>query len=307
MDDYIDIVLENMYIFVVTKKGGMPVWMQTGYVIPDEDPIPSGDLTVLCCGHYRLQNAPRFHTARPNGRPDWQLLYVAAGRGRFLVAGEHRWVGAGQAVLYRPHEPQDYTYYAADNPEVYWVHFAGDRAEELLVRYGLTDPLLTVGEHSDYHRLPERIIQVIQQQPPHSEDQTALLLLEWLIALRQGQQALTHRPRHTLVEQAVADFQTRYAQPFSLTEYARSLPMEPGWFSRLFRRQMGLSPQAYLMELRLTRAAQLLRATDCPVGEVARLVGYEDPLYFSRLFTRRFGVSPRSYRRADVDFSASSQ
>lgn len=273
------------------------MWMQTGYLVPDEAPIPDGQLVVLSCGHYRLQNTPRFRTARPHGREDWQLLYIAAGRGRFLIRGQYRWVSAGQAVLYRPHEPQDYTYYAVDKPEIYWVHFAGERAEELTRRYGLTEPLLTVGELPEYRQLPQLIIRDIQQQRPHSEDATALLLLQWFIALHRGRAEAGRSPRNALIRQAIADFQTLYARPFSLTDYARSLPMEAGWFSRLFRRETGLSPQAYLMELRLTRSAELLRSTDCPIGEVARLVGYEDPLYFSRLFTRRFGVSPRGYRK----------
>lgn len=283
------------------------MWMQTGYRVPDEAPIPPGEVTVLSCGHYRLQQASRFRTARLQGRPDWQLLYLAAGRGRFLLQGDYRWVTAGQAVLYRPGEPQDYTYYAADSPEVYWIHFAGERVEELLTRYGLTDSLLTVGDRPAFRQLPEQIIRDIQQQAPHGEDMTALWLVQWLIALQRGRTEGTHPAGNSLIRQAVADFHARFAQPFSVADYARSLHMEPGWFSRLFRRYTGLSPQPYLIELRMTHAARLLRSTDCPVGEVARLVGYEDPLYFSRLFTCRFGLSPRAYRKENVDFSTSSQ
>ncbi|MBQ9859228.1 MAG: helix-turn-helix transcriptional regulator [Clostridia bacterium] len=274
------------------------MWMDAGYRIPEDASLPCGDLSVLFCGHYRLQQAPRFRTTRPNGREDWQLLYVATGQVRFLIHGEYRWVTAGQAVLYRPHEPQDYIYHIADKPEVYWVHFCGDQAETMLNRYGLTDALMTVGDNPDLRRLPEQIIRDIQQCRPHCEDMTALLLMQWFIALQRGRNETAHTPCNALVRQALVDFQRLYANPFSLTAYARSLPMEPGWFSRLFRRETGSSPQAYLTNLRLTRAAHLLRSTDCPVGEVARLVGYEDPLYFSRLFARHFGVSPRHYRKS---------
>ena len=49
--------------------------------------------------------------------------------------------------------------------------------------------------------------------------------------------------------------------------------------------------------IKMREAAARLSATVLPVGEVAALVGYEDPNYFSRLFAREFGMPPREYRR----------
>ena len=69
------------------------------------------------------------------------------------------------------------------------------------------------------------------------------------------------------------------------------------WFIRCFRTQMGITPQQYLTEIRLSRAKELLAASEYPVGEVAAMVGYGNPLYFSRIFRQRVGVSPLVYRR----------
>jgi AraC family transcriptional regulator of arabinose operon len=48
--------------------------------------------------------------------------------------------------------------------------------------------------------------------------------------------------------------------------------------------------------LRMTRARGLLDRTTLTIAEIARAVGYDDPLYFSRHFRDRHGVSPREYR-----------
>ena len=59
-------------------------------------------------------------------------------------------------------------------------------------------------------------------------------------------------------------------------------------------------PLAYLEELRMQYAAQLLRTTALRVNEIACSVGYLDALYFSRAFSRRMGLSPTAYRAAGL-------
>ncbi|MBQ8683395.1 MAG: AraC family transcriptional regulator [Clostridia bacterium] len=279
------------------------MYMDAGYQVADDAPIPPGALTVLSAGHYRLLTATRFRTARMNGRPDFQLLYIAAGRARFWL--EHRWVwvAAGQLVLYRPGEQQEYTYYLADRPEVYWVHFAGDEAAALLEAWGQTAPLTAVGTSPEYARLFGELICELQHDRLYAGEMSALLLRQLVVAFSRGRQGAETARRSPLVEQAVADFHAGYASPLCLSAYARERGVELCWFSRLFRRQMGMSPQQYLIQLRLSRAKELLCSTDCPVEEVARLVGYDNPLYFSRLFSRRVGMPPREYRKSCVDFS----
>ena len=57
-----------------------------------------------------------------------------------------------------------------------------------------------------------------------------------------------------------------------------------------------MSPIEFVIRQRLERAQYLLRNQNLAVGEVGRLVGYEDIFQFSKLFKKRFGESPRSMR-----------
>lgn len=65
---------------------------------------------------------------------------------------------------------------------------------------------------------------------------------------------------------------------------------------RLFRTATGTTPIEYLLEVRLRRAAELLRRTGLPVGEVAARCGFHDSNYFSKRFRALYGVSPRTFR-----------
>ena len=67
--------------------------------------------------------------------------------------------------------------------------------------------------------------------------------------------------------------------------------------SRLFRNTLNITPIAYLIRLRLTKAAEELISSSAPVSEIAARYGFQDSNYFSKMFSRQFGASPRKYRR----------
>ena len=115
-----------------------------------DDSMP---LIVGSCGHYRFHGEDVFHTRRPEGRQDYQLLYIASGRAYFTVCGEEKLLQAGNMVIYRPGESQDYVYYGEDLPEIYWVHFTGSRVQEILESYGIYKPMFASGTAVVYGQL----------------------------------------------------------------------------------------------------------------------------------------------------------
>jgi AraC-like DNA-binding protein len=90
---------------------------------------------------------------------------------------------------------------------------------------------------------------------------------------------------------------TMYRSPMSTHQIAAAAGCSTKTAERMFRRYTGQSPQEVLRTVRMNNAARLLRGNNLRVSEVARRVGYHDPLYFSRVFSATFGVTPREYGR----------
>jgi AraC-like DNA-binding protein len=67
---------------------------------------------------------------------------------------------------------------------------------------------------------------------------------------------------------------------------------------RVFRSAYGIPPLRYLHSIHIGRAKLLLRDTDLKVSEIARRLGFDDPLYFSQLFRKLTGISPSDYARS---------
>ena len=82
-----------------------------------------------------------------------------------------------------------------------------------------------------------------------------------------------------------------------MDDYAESLHISTNWFIRNFKQYMKISPAQYILSLRMVNAQSLLENTEYNIGEIAEIVGYDNPLYFSRVFKKEYGVSPAQYRK----------
>lgn len=96
---------------------------------------------------------------------------------------------------------------------------------------------------------------------------------------------------------AISHLEANPQEPVDLDQLARIAQMSKRSFNRSFQAAMGNSPIAYVIQLRVNRAASLLRRTRLNITEIAFEVGFSDSNYFARQFHKLFGVTPRQYRQ----------
>ncbi|MGU9981077.1 AraC family ligand binding domain-containing protein [Phreatobacter sp. HK31-P] len=99
------------------------------------------------------------------------------------------------------------------------------------------------------------------------------------------------------VRRVRAMIEARYADDLSLTELAGEAGYSTHHLIRTFRRDVGITPHAYLIDVRVRRAQERLRAGWAP-ARVAADVGFADQAHLTRAFRARIGVPPATYRRA---------
>lgn len=115
--------------------------------------------------------------------------------------------------------------------------------------------------------------------------------------------AARKQPRKEILA-AITLLHSNMSHPWRIDELAREVAVSASHLTRLFRSDVGLSPAAFLRQLRADQMAELLATINITVSEAGAAVGWSDATLATRLFKRRFGVSPSTYavahRRADT-------
>ena len=83
---------------------------------------------------------------------------------------------------------------------------------------------------------------------------------------------------------------------FSLNWLAEEMKLNPNYLSTRFKKETGVGFVRYGNQLRGWRAQQLLRDMRYRAGEVAGMVGFDNPQYFTRIFKEMTGIVPSEYR-----------
>ena len=105
------------------------------------------------------------------------------------------------------------------------------------------------------------------------------------------------------VRRAMALLRERVAEALTLDELAAHAGIDKYRLCRAFRTEVGLPPHAWLAELRIVRAKELLRAGTA-LRDIAPLVGFYDQSRLTKHFRRVVGTTPSRWRRGIEDPNA---
>ena len=222
-----------------------------------------------------------------------------------MVDGVSYPLSAGQAVAISPWQTHFYRPVDATHPPLYirpaWFHAASRRAQSSLrfgqVRVEVTDFLA-------------RVVYAVAQAMPDPDCEDPLIEDRICdvtqVAFDQSWQWTASGPAFTgpsmpkrdyRIRNALRLLQDRLGDALALDQVAREVgPSRPHFF-KLFRAQVGVTPNIYLNALRMERAIERLAGTQNAVSTIGLDLGFSSQASFSRFFIANGVVAPSDYRR----------
>ena len=237
---------------------------------------------------------------KPLVRRDYYLQYMWEGS-LYGKAGERDFVlHPGQLLLYPP--GTTYTYHNQNEKIVYlYIHFTGNDAERLVEECAL--PLCTPVNIGIDEKLADAIKELMQEfvvRDPYFEVACRSKLQRILVSFRRKADRFHPTPEISAAKTITSTLlyiQQHFAEPLTVSLLAEQAHLSAGRYRFLVKKLTGMTPTAYVSQVRVRRAAELLSQTDWPLKTIASAVGISDPLYFSRLFKQETGLSPTAFRK----------
>lgn len=154
---------------------------------------------------------------------------------------------------------------------------------------------LQVTDHSGRSR---RIIYWMHElfPPTHAGERHMLNVLLDALLFEVDQLAQSREQR--MIAQTKAYVQHHMAEPFALDELAGAIGLSKYHFCREFKKATGLTPMAFVRQVRIEAARSLLLSTSLTLRSIAEQVGFSDEFQLSRVFRRVTGIPPSQVRSA---------
>jgi AraC-like DNA-binding protein len=100
-----------------------------------------------------------------------------------------------------------------------------------------------------------------------------------------------------VIGDAITSIHTNPAHPWTIERLADKSNLSRSAFAERFVRRVGTPPAAYIAQVRLESAADLLQYTTESISTIASEIGYDSEAAFSRAFSKRYGMPPSRWRR----------
>lgn len=246
--------------------------------------------------------ARRAHTSSRSGLQSFLFFSVTSGSGTLVYNEKSYKLESGDCVFIDCRNPYSHTTDPHNLWKLKWIHFYGPNVPSIYYKYkerggrptfqskdqekieSVWKEIMSVAGSADYMRdmkinssLAELLV-LVMSESWHPEDQ------------------ITAKKKASVAD--VKEYlDSHYQTKITLDSLADQFYINKYYLTKVFKEQYGQSITNYLLNLRITKAKQLLRFSEKSVEEIGMEVGLGAPHYFSHTFKSVEGVPPSVYRK----------
>lgn len=268
--------------------------------------FPNENFVDLSLYQFGWERCAPSHAFGPAARNHYLFHYIISGTGTLMAddtAGHTQTyaIRSGQGFMIFPNQIN--TYIAdRDHPwEYVWIEFDGLRAKEVIEIAGLSPdaPVYHARSHDLRETMKTEMLYIAQNgdMPPfHLIGHLYLFLDAMTRSASSMRLSKGGRLRDFYIHEALTFIEQNFQNDISVEDIADNCGLNRSYFGKIFKEALGRTPQEFLLNYRMTKAAELLKLTRLSIGDISNAIGYDNQLHFSRAFKNIYGISPREWR-----------
>ena len=245
----------------------------------------------IAIGHYYCNTD---YNVQRESYDSFLVLYLKSGTMTVFIRDNKFFLKAGDCIIidcYKYHR-----YLANNRLELLWFHFDGNSARafyDMLAERGRL--FVTIDNGMELSFLFQKMFMMFEQKNEVSE----LLLSKYItdiLTLIGRHPLLPGETDKTLLEDTLSYIYNHIKEPLPLEELASRCSLSPYYFTRVFKKETGYTPHAFIIQTRINQAKYYLRSTNASINAIASQTGFYNASNFCTSFKKVTGTTPQNYR-----------
>ena len=237
-------------------------------------------------------------TSRPHSHYFTEIFYIKNGTGHIQIENEIIPVFANSLVLIGAHV-QHTEYSDPSDPLDYYV--IGVEGLKINTNHATEYSIINSFNHSSIRQCFDNILHEMHHKQEGYEEicQHHLAILILLICRKDhvSYELVDPQSSNRECHKVKRYIETHYSDKITLDSLSTVCNLTKYYLSHKFTNLYGRSPIAYLTEIRINAAKDLLKTTNYNMEEISNAVGFSSASYFSQSFQKACQMSPQEYRK----------
>ena len=236
---------------------------------------------------------------------EYQIVYISSGKGVLEVKNaEPIMIEAGTIFILFPHTWHRFKPLMETGWEEFWVGFSGHYVEYLMRQdcFNPENPVLKVGFDNEILHIFIRLIDISKEESMVFSQMASCFVIQLLGLVNASALMMDKtKSRQELIIQAIRfKIQENWDKNLNFERIAAENNITYDWFRKAFKDTIGIPPGQYLLNIKIEKAAQMLRETHLTISEIATKTGFDNEFYFSRMFKNKMKCTASNYRRKEI-------
>lgn len=262
-------------------------------------PIPATEMLPIDVSRFGITYPDKNYRIKRSPSPCFIVEYIVSGNGYLEINGVKHKLAENDVYIIHPGDMCEY-YADKKNPyKKYWINFRSSFFFDFLKAYKIDDRVIHGINASGYF---EELF-ALEKESIKNDDlylPISRLLFSLMLDIASHKRNATNKEIELAV-QVKNYLQYGFNEDITIETLEKRFYRSKSQITKSFKLAYGTTPYAYLIEIRIQLAKNLLETTKTPINEIAEYLRFSSEYHFSGSFKKRVGISPREYRKTFLE------